>query len=400
MTAPPRTRGPFDVTGPTLVEHLAAWGPLPRADAGGLADAVALTGRGGAGFPTAVKIRSVAEAVARTGRDAVLIGNGAEGEPAAVKDKMLLARAPHLVLDGLSLVAATLGSGTVFLAADAALLPTLHRHLADRGGGFGVQLHPAAPRFLAGEESALVAAVDGGAALPRAKEPPVRHRGVAGRPTLVLNVETLARLALLARGHREAGARTLVTRRRFHEDTSWVDVVDVPPGMRIGDLLQLGAGVQAVLVGGYHGTWLPAAVADSLPLTRDALVEAGAALGAGVLAALPADRCGLEETARVVGYLARESAGQCGPCLNGLPRIAAALDVLARPAPPPSSLLADVGRWCGLVTGRGACRHPDGSARLVASTLTVFRHELEAHRQGGCTATSRRPFLPVPGAPS
>ena len=116
-----------------------------------------------------------------------------------------------------------------------------------------------------------------------------------------------------------------------------------------------------------------------------------------MLAALPADRCGLRETARVVGYLARGSAGQCGPCLNGLPRIAAALDLLARPAPAPAGLLGDLGRWCGLVAGRGACSHPDGTVRLVASALTVFAAEIEVHRSGACTGASGRPFLPVPG---
>jgi NADH:ubiquinone oxidoreductase subunit F (NADH-binding) len=134
-----------------------------------------------------------------------------------------------------------------------------------------------------------------------------------------------------------------------------------------------------------------------LPLSVAGLEPVGATLGAGVLAALPADRCGLRETARVVGYLATQSAGQCGPCLNGLPRIAAGLDVLARPEPAPRSLLTDVWRWCGLLPDRGACRHPDGTVRLVASALGVFGPELRLHASGRCSATDPRPFLPVPG---
>jgi NADH:ubiquinone oxidoreductase subunit F (NADH-binding) len=141
---------------------------------------------------------------------------------------------------------------------------------------------------------------------------------------------------------------------------------------------------------------VPTAVARDLPLDPAGLAPVGASLGAGVLAALPADRCGLRETARVVGYLAASSAGQCGPCLNGLPRIAGALELLARPDRFDGRLLEDVARWCDLVAGRGACRHPDGSVRLVASALRVFRDEIRQHASGRCVARDRRPFLPVP----
>jgi NADH:ubiquinone oxidoreductase subunit F (NADH-binding) len=117
-----------------------------------------------------------------------------------------------------------------------------------------------------------------------------------------------------------------------------------------------------------------------------------------VLAALPANRCGLVETARVLRYLALESAGQCGPCLNGLPRIAAAFADLASPAKAAwaPQLLDDLARWSGLVEGRGVCHHPDGTVRLVRSALTVFAAEVSAHQTGYCTGTSPAPLLPVP----
>jgi NADH:ubiquinone oxidoreductase subunit F (NADH-binding) len=177
--------------------------------------------------------------------------------------------------------------------------------------------------------------------------------------------------------------------------TPVVDVAEVPLGAALGDVLRIDDGVRAVLVGGYHGTWLPAAVARQVRLDREDLARVGASLGAGVLAALPAARCGVRETARVVGYLAAQSAGQCGPCLNGLPRIAAALELLARPGRVDGRLLDDVARWSGLVAGRGACHHPDGSARLVASALHVFTDELALHRAGRCSATDARAFLPL-----
>jgi NADH:ubiquinone oxidoreductase subunit F (NADH-binding) len=258
-----------------------------------------------------------------------------------------------------------------------------------------VQVRAAADGFLAGEESALVSALESRPPLPRGRLAPVRERGLGGRPTLVLNVETLARLARGARGDDDAADGMLVTRRTEVAGLPRVDVADVPLGTPLRDVLPL-AGAQALLVGGYAGTWVSPQVAAGLPLDRAGLATVGASPGAGVLAALPADRCGLRETARVTAYLAASSAGQCGPCLNGLPRIAAALDRLARPGTATPALLADVERWCGLLSGRGACSHPDGTVRLVASALRVFAGELAAHAAGTCRAASSVPFLPVP----
>jgi NADH:ubiquinone oxidoreductase subunit F (NADH-binding) len=161
-----------------------------------------------------------------------------------------------------------------------------------------------------------------------------------------------------------------------------------------------------VLIGGYHGTWLTAGEARGLTVDNRSLARAGAQVGAGVVITLPPDRCGLVETASVVRYLALESAGQCGPCLNGLPRIAAALAELAAGARARENsatenraraqALADVERWSGLVTGRGACHHPDGTARFVRSALRTFAAEVGRHQRGRCSATVTRPFLPVP----
>ena len=135
--------------------------------------------------------------------------------------------------------------------------------------------------------------------------------------------------------------------------------------------------------------------AGALTLDNQSLQRRGASLGAGLIAALPAGRCGLAETARVVRYLALESAGQCGPCLNGLPRIAEALAELAGPRPG-RQVRADVERWATAISGRGACAHPDGSVRFVRSALAVFAAELGQHADGRCTATTGEPFLPLP----
>jgi NADH:ubiquinone oxidoreductase subunit F (NADH-binding) len=188
MTAPARARGLLDGPGPSFAEHVAAHGPLPAVDLPRLVERAGLAGRGGAGFPTAAKLHSVAAAAAATGKSSVVVANGSEGEPAAAKDATLLVLAPHLVFDGLALVAAWLGASHAYLAADPAMLPGLAAHLDDRRDPVEVRLHPVAGAFLSGEESALCAALDGKPPLPRTKFPPVRERGVGGRPTLVLNV--------------------------------------------------------------------------------------------------------------------------------------------------------------------------------------------------------------------
>jgi NADH:ubiquinone oxidoreductase subunit F (NADH-binding) len=394
-----------------LIAHTDRFGRLPYRGGKGLlisdVKAAGLTGRGGAGFPTAAKLSAVMNARGR----AVVVANGAEGEPASEKDKLLLWYSPHLVLDGLQLAAETVGADRTFL-----YLPRMRRltdHLeavlAVRSSAgvdrLPVDLVDAPPRFLAGEESALVSRVDGGAALPRFRPPPVFQQGVRARPTLVQNVETLAHLALIARygpwwfrsvGTDSEPGTMLITRIA----SGGPGVAEAPLGTPIPTLLSLGsARVGAVLVGGYHGTWLSPAQAIDLRLSRESLRPVGAAPAAGVLAALPADRCGLAETARVVDYLARESAGQCGPCLNGLPSIAGAVRRLAAYGVPPA-IRTNVERWAGVVAGRGACKHPDGTARFVGSALLAFADEITLHQAGYCTATSTEPFLPVPdGAP-
>jgi NADH:ubiquinone oxidoreductase subunit F (NADH-binding) len=404
----------------SLPEHAALHGTPPYAAAGNLVQTLAdarLTGHGGAAFPVHRKLAAVAEAGRRRGRDPVVVGNGAEGEPASEKDKTLLRRAPHLVLDGLQLAGAAIGAGEAHLAVEegTGLLAAL-RNAAGRRARAGIDPLPVRftevpRRFLSGESSALAEQLSGRtagrapgrAALPRHPEPPVRERGVGRAPTLVQNVETLAHLALIARygpqwfrsvGTPEEPGSMLCT---VHLAGGEPQVVEAEFGTPLRRLLLLGQGdpTQAVLVGGYHGAWIPATHAVRLRLSSADLRPYGAAPGAGVLAALPADRCGLAETARVLRYLALESAGQCGPCLNGLPRIAAAFGELARPGAP-AGIRDDLARWAGLVEGRGACHHPDGTVRLVRSALTAFAGEADAHTAGFCRATDHTPLLPLP----
>ena len=371
-------------------------------------ESAGLTGRGGAAFPTHRKLTAVADQKGVP----VVVGNGAEGEPASDKDKRLLWSSPHLVLDGLQLAAETVGARQVHLYVHRhpELLRRLHSALAERAAAgldrIAVDLVTAPPRFLAGEESALASRVEGGAALPRFTPPRIFERGVNGAPTLVQNVETLAQLALISRygpawfravGTEQEPGSMLTTLRRADGGGG---VEEIAIGTPIADPLRLAEHpAQAVLVGGYHGAWLSPEQAGRLTLSNADLRPLGAAVGAGVLAALPTDRCGIVESARVVQYLALESAGQCGPCLNGLPRIAATFMQLADHRSAPSAQ-DDLQRWSTLVERRGACHHPDGTVRFLRSALTVFADEVALHEARRCSASTYEPFLPIPaGSP-
>ena len=396
-TNPPGAQRLLAASGPGLTEHRARFGTLPTHPPENVIAALhgaGLTGRGGAGFPTGRKIASV------TGRGAVVVGNGAEGEPLSGKDALLLTRAPHLVLDGLQVCASTVGAGTVHLYVPQRLAPTVRTALAERAAAGAdrrrVSIVDAPDSFVAGEESAVVRRIEGGPAIPRDRTVPTSIAGVRGRPTLVNNVETLAHIALIVRygpqwfrwvGDPEDPGTMLIT---LSGAVPRRGVIEMPTGTPLTAVLAA-AGVtdvraaRAVLIGGYHGSWIPAAGLTGARLSRAGLRSCGATPGAGIVHVLAADECGLTHTARIVAYLADHGARQCGPCLNGLPRLAQMFDDLAY-GRVDHGHLREMHRTLGLVDGRGACRHPDGTVRLARSALDVFADDVAHHRAGRCSA--------------
>ncbi len=387
----------LSAAGPSLAEHHRRFGTLPRQAGPDLIYAVrdaGLTGRGGAGFPTSRKLAAVA------GRRPVVVGNGAEGEPLSGKDAVLLSVAPHLVLDGLDAVADAVGADRVYLYAPASAIPAVRYALDERcGQRYDVRVVEAPDTFVAGEESAVISRLEGRPARPRDRVVTPAVSGFRGRPTVVNNVETLAHLALIARygaawfrsvGSGDAPGTMLVT---LSGAVRRPGVFEVPTGIRLTEVIGTCGGadphrVQAVLVGGYHGTWLgPPAVAQA-DLSAGSLARFGAAPGAGVIHVLGAGECGLARTADIAAYLAGQNAGQCGPCVSGLPRLASLLEQVAH-GPVRPGLVDEIRRAAGLVEGRGSCRHPDGTARLVRSALETFAGDIDAHRAGRCEAERR-----------
>jgi NADH:ubiquinone oxidoreductase subunit F (NADH-binding) len=392
----------------TLNQHLSVYGQLPPAgaiDLPGLVEASGLQGRGGAGFPTARKLRAVA---ARRGRP-VVVANGTEGEPISGKDKVLVRYVPHLVLDGAVAAAQALGAREAIVAvsrADREGLDALSAAIAERRGGFDKRVRLRAVSvpdgFVAGEETALVQFLNRGVAKPTFTPPLPFERGVGKAPTLVQNVETLAQLALIARfgpewfraaGTTEEPGSALVT---ISGSVAEPGVYEVELGAPLRELVALAGGVteyvRAFLVGGFFGCWLGERDAADASLLEADLRPRGARLGARAIVVLPTSACGICETARAMRYLADSSAGQCGPCLYGLDAIGRSFERLA--ARQRLDERKQLGRWIQQVRGRGACRHPDGAAGFATSALEVFEHEAEQHLRGRCEG--KRRVLPTP----
>lgn len=373
------------------------------------AAAAGLRGRGGAAFPTALKLRAVASA---RGRRAV-VANGVEGEPMSAKDRVLLETAPHLVLDGALLAAEAVGAREVVIAVKQSAhraQEAIGRALAERRDARGVRVRRVPDAYLAGEETALLQSLNGGPTKPTLAPPRPHERGLHGRPTLVGNVETLAHLALIARhgapwfrelGPPEHPGSALVT---LGGAVGSPGVYEIALGTRLAELFAVVGGRQetmrAVLVGGYHGCWLGPDAVASVRLDAASLRAQGAAFGAGVIVALPAGSCPVAEVVRVVCWLAEESAGQCGPCVHGLNAIAGAL-VSLRAGTAAPGVVARLERWSRQVRGRGACHHPDGVVRFLGSALDVFAGEFDDHRRHGpCAACARDAVLAAPGTRS
>lgn len=351
-----------------------------------LADRAAVLGRGGAGFPLARKLRTAA--AARSWRRHVVV-NLSEGEPASAKDLALALTAPHLVLDGALLAAQALGSRRIDLvvpgeapAVERALATALGERAAageDRGARW--QLHRAEARFVAGEASAVTELIEGRENLPVTSWAPTAVSGIGGRPTLLSNAETFAQLAALALGPgsvpgtpAEPGTRILSITR-----DEQIEVLEVAHGTPWRSVLTAAELSRPILLGGFHGQWVEPGRLRERTVSHTDLQRSGLAIGAGIVLPLAEGVCGLRRAAEIADYLAGQSARRCGPCMFGLPALAGQLAALVEGRPSP--LLDSV---AATVRGRGACAHPDGTARMATSAARVFAAEIAAHAEGQC----------------
>ena len=401
----------------SLDEHVEVHGALPverrrrrRAESPliGEVERAGLLGRGGAGFPTATKLRAVAEAR----RQAVVVINAAEGEPASRKDRTLCESLPHLVLDGGQLAARAVGAGEVMVcvcesarASLESIALAIEQRARMSGPEVRMQLVAVPGRYVAGQENALVNHLNGGPALPTFTPPMAFEQGVRRRPTLINNAETLAHMALIAR-HGSEWFRQLGTPGQpgsalitLSGPVADPGVYEIEHGASLASLIDAAGGatarVRAVLLGGYGGTWIAGGHLHRLLLSDEHLEPYGASLGAGVVLLLSEHACPVAESARVARWLAGESAGQCGPCLNGLDALATTVEAIAggvAEADAPQR----IARLTKLVRRRGACGHPDGADNFITSAMETFAAEFAEHaRYGPCETCAAPRELPL-----
>ncbi len=367
-----------------------------------------LRGRGGGGFPLITKLAAVRRARGRP----IVVVNGTEGEPMSAKDRVLLESLPHLVIDGAICCARALGTDEIVIAIDECFDEAGHSlelALAERPDlirGMRPRLVDVPSGYVTGQESALVSFLNDRPAKPTSVEPRISERGVGNRPTLMSNAETLAHVALIVRhgarwfrrlGTSDEPGSVLVT---LTGAVAQPGVFEIESGSQIRSLLRCAGGLtepaRAFLVGGYAGGWIDGGVAPEVGLARDSLRAFHTSVGAGVVVALGQSVCPVAEVTRVAGWMADQSAGQCGPCVHGLSSIADALADVGEGSGG-RAVLDDIRRWARLVVGRGACAHPDGAARFVSTAVGVFYDEFADHAEHGqCAACEAQPVLMTP----
>jgi NADH:ubiquinone oxidoreductase subunit F (NADH-binding) len=390
--------------GPSLAVHRATSGPLPDLELDGLLGLlkdVNIRGRGGAGFPFAIKLEAAAGA---KGRASVVV-NASEGEPASMKDAAVALTRPHLILDGAVLTARVLGAREIHLVLPGEH-PEVRRSLEtavaerEREGSDGRvrwRTHQAAQRFVAGQARAVIELMSGRENLPVTSWGPEAHKGYRNKPTLLSNAETYSQVATLAAfgadGYRSLGTAEepgtcLLT---VNGDGHRPQVLEVPHGTAWSDVLDDTVLDRPVLVGGYHGTWAAPSALRRVGVSRSGMTDLGLALGAGVVLPLEAGDCPLHRTARVTAYLAGQSARRCGPCLNGLPALSDAVWAVHR-GDGGTERIEQLGM---LVARRGACAHPDGTLRLVQSMMAGFGEEIALHADGHCSYVEQAPARTV-----
>ncbi|PJJ06299.1 NADH:ubiquinone oxidoreductase subunit F (NADH-binding) [Streptomyces sp. 2333.5] len=346
-------------------------------------DAAGLRGRGGAGYLTAAKLRAVRDAGGRP----VVVANGEEGEPGSVKDRWLLRARPHLVLDGLLRAAEITGArrGYVYLS-DTAAGERVRRALAERPPRLPVEVVETRHAYVAGEESAVVRRINGGPALPTTTPPRPHEEGIDGAPTLVANVETLARVALIAarpEGRRHTARSTLVTLAGGGADPL---LAEVPYGCTLRTLARAQGTPEpaGVLMDGLFGGLIGPHFLD-LALGPDTLAAAGTALGCGAIRFLAPEECPVSLASAAIAHLAAESVRQCGSCVPGTGSIRDDVGSLTTGTAAPG-LVSRLHRRATAPPGHGACGLLDAAARTAGSLLRAFPHLVRSHLNDPCPA--------------
>ena len=349
-----------------------------------------LRGRGGAWFPAARKWDAVRrEAADAPGSAPVVVANGAEGEPGSIKDRHVMATRAGDVLAGLALAARAVGAreAVVYLKGSfGSSAEAIRKSLAESpSDGLTVSVRLGADSYVGGEETAVLEALEGRRAWPRPKPPLPYAVGLDGRPTLVQNVETLARVPAAVANPQvfRASESTLVS---LWGDVAKPGVYEVPLGTPLRRIVEdLGGGsrgaIRMLFPAGPSAPPLSPDQADT-PLDPDALRAAGSALGTAALLVIGAGSCPISVAASLSAFFEREACGQCPPCVVGTRNLAAIVRTLAAG----TARAADLGSLneaAGFMSMHGHCAHGRTAASAVTGLLSRFRGDVEAHLAGG-----------------
>ncbi len=369
-----------------------------------------LRGRGGAGYPAGLKWRSVRDAA---GDGPVVVCNGDEGDPGAFMDRMLLESVPFRVLEGIAIAALAVGAdeAVIYVRAE---YPFAVRRLAAAiaqseqsgflgpnilGGGFGltVRLFQGAGAFVCGEETALIASLEGRRGMPRLRPPYPSARGLWNRPTLVNNVETFALVPWILLNGPDAFAEMGTPESRGTKVFALAGkvvrggLIEVPMGVTIREIVEeIGGGVpdgrrfKAVQIGGPSGGCVPAELADT-PIDYEDLTRLGAIMGSGGLVVLDDADCIVDVARYFLQFTQEQSCGKCTPCRVGTRRMVDILERLCVGEARPRDL-ERLEELCDVVAASSLCGLGATAPNPVTTTLRHFRAEYEAHLEGRCPA--------------
>lgn len=378
-----------------------------------------LRGRGGGGFPTGRKWRFTA---ANKGGKSYIVCNGDEGDPGAFMDRSVMEGDPHKLLEGMAIAAFAIGAdeGYIYVRAEYPLaIKRLRKAIKDAeekhflgknimGSDFSLDLHikEGAGAFVCGEETALIASIEGERGMPRPKPPFPANKGLFGRPTLINNVETLANVPVImlngADWFSSMGTETSKGTKTFAltGDVNNTGLIEVPMGTTLREIVfDIGGGMRdgkkfkAVQIGGPSGGCLTEEHLD-IPMDYDNLIKAGAMVGSGGLVVMSDKTCIVEVARFFMNFTQNESCGKCVPCREGTKNMLKILEkiVAGKGTMEDLELLEELaqsvkdGSLCGL--GKTA-------PNPVLSTLKYFRDEYISHIKdkkcpaGVCTAMKK-----------
>ncbi|MEW6199891.1 MAG: NAD(P)H-dependent oxidoreductase subunit E [Planctomycetota bacterium] len=369
-----------------------------------------LRGRGGAGFPTWRKWQKVRQAA---GEPKYVICNGDEGDPGAFMDRMLMESYPYRVIEGMAIAAAATGAteGVFYIRAEYPLAVERISAAIERGqqrdllGPLHLRVVQGAGAFICGEETALIATLEGRRGTPTLRPPYPSQRGLWGRPTLVNNVETFAVVPWIIRHGPDAFAALGTGDSRGTKVFALTGkvrrggLIEVPMGVTIRQIVEdIGGGVRAdatpagtrrhtfkaVQIGGPSGGCLPAALADT-PVDYEDLAAVGAIMGSGGLVVLDETDCMVDIARYFLSFTQAQSCGHCVPCRIGTRRMLEILERLCAGDGRPDDV-AKLEHLATMVQGGSLCGLGKTAPNPVLTTLRYFREEYEAHLQGRCPA--------------